>query len=219
MASADIRALNAQSRTIAALVVTDGSSSIAQVAKLTRASASLRDLADAIHSLCIVHGAFPGVVDIARETAADPVWIDWADRAAETMAGERALLARLTAAVGPLPSTPGHAASEAAILAQRNALQMLARSDRNGCAIGAAVAFTLDWEAVREVLDVAAARLSVPSEGDPAPLIAQTHALLASLAIPPAIERAMMFGAQQLLAQHRGLWNLLEARASAREAV
>ncbi len=31
------------------------------------------------------------------------------------------------------------------------------------------------------------------------------------------LERAMLFGAQQLFAQHRGLWDLLEARASARD--
>jgi hypothetical protein len=36
------------------------------------------------------------------------------------------------------------------------------------------------------------------------------------LAGTPATERAITFGAQQLLAQHRGLWSLLDARASAR---
>jgi hypothetical protein len=30
------------------------------------------------------------------------------------------------------------------------------------------------------------------------------------------MERAMLFGAQQVFAQHRGLWDLLEARTSAR---
>jgi len=29
----------------------------------------------------------------------------------------------------------------------------------------------------------------------------------------------MAFGAQQMLAQHRGLWHLLEARAAARHAM
>jgi hypothetical protein len=33
-----------------------------------------------------------------------------------------------------------------------------------------------------------------------------------------SFERAMSFGAQQLLAQHRGLWDLLEARKAARAA-
>ena len=31
-----------------------------------------------------------------------------------------------------------------------------------------------------------------------------------------SVERAMLFGAQQMYAQHRGLFDLLEARASAR---
>ncbi len=33
----------------------------------------------------------------------------------------------------------------------------------------------------------------------------------------PAIQRAVNFGAEQILAQHRGLWNLLEAREAARD--
>jgi hypothetical protein len=32
----------------------------------------------------------------------------------------------------------------------------------------------------------------------------------------PAMERAISFGAQQLFSQHRGLWDLLEARCVAR---
>ena len=39
---------------------------------------------------------------------------------------------------------------------------------------------------------------------------------LTMLGAQPSAERAMAFGARQLLAQHRGLWDLLEARASAR---
>jgi hypothetical protein len=37
-----------------------------------------------------------------------------------------------------------------------------------------------------------------------------------TVADSPSFERAMSFGAQQLLAQHRGLWDLLEARQAAR---
>jgi hypothetical protein len=40
--------------------------------------------------------------------------------------------------------------------------------------------------------------------------------VLGALADTPAFERAALFGAQQLLAQHRGLWSLLDARAAAR---
>ncbi len=45
----------------------------------------------------------------------------------------------------------------------------------------------------------------------------QIGALLAQTPLSPGVERAMLFGAEQFLAQHRGLWQLLEARASARD--
>ena len=38
------------------------------------------------------------------------------------------------------------------------------------------------------------------------------------LASSPTVERAMLFGAEQLLLQHKGLWDILEARALARAA-
>jgi hypothetical protein len=37
-----------------------------------------------------------------------------------------------------------------------------------------------------------------------------------AVADTPSFERAMSFGSQQLLAQHRGLWDLLESRQQAR---
>ena len=45
----------------------------------------------------------------------------------------------------------------------------------------------------------------------------ETVAIVASAATSPGMERAIGFGAQQLFAQHRGLWSLLEARAEARD--
>lgn len=218
MATADIRALSRPSRTIVTLVAADGSAHAAQLIRLCAADASLRDLADAVHAMCLVHGAFPGVVDQARDAVADAAARVWLDQAAEAMAQERALLARLTAAVGPLPSTPGHAASETVILAQRQALGMLARSDRDGCALGTALAFVLDWQDIRRVLDAAATHLSIPVDGIGSTVAGDAAALLARLDNSSGVDRAMMFGAEQLLAQHRGLWNLLEARASARDA-
>ena len=62
---------------------------------------------------------------------------------------ERAYLTRLSVAVGAIPSTPGGADSETAILAQRAALATLAQSDRRGCALGAALAFAADWASIR----------------------------------------------------------------------
>ena len=45
---------------------------------------------------------------------------------------------------------------------------------------------------------------------------AGTARLAASTADTPAVERAMAFGAQQLIAQHSGLWDLMAARAASR---
>ncbi len=92
---------------------------------------------------------------------------------------------------------------------------MLARSDRNGCALGAAMALALDWRAARAVIDAAAQRFGVPLTPPALPSPRQTLAL-ADAADSPGVERAMVFGAQQLLVQHRGLWSLLEARSEAR---
>lgn len=200
-----------------ALVRSDGSAAARHVMALAGTAAPMRDLADAIHALCVIHGAFPGIVDHALVGATNRVVHDWLVEAAEQAAAERALLARLTAAIGPQPSTPGQAASHAAVLGQRNALGMLARSDRAGCAIGTAFAFVLDWSAVRHVLDQSAGRTGIDRAEPYAPHATRTLAALNDLATTPAVERAMTFGAQQMLAQHRGLWQLLEARAQARQ--
>ena len=206
------------SATILALVAADGTAAVDHARALLSPLAPLRDVADAIHALCVLHGAFPGLVELARQGSDDPAVAPWLDRAAEAMAGERTLLARLTAAIGPLPSTPGQAASQNAVLGQRHALEMLARSDRTGCATGTAIAFVLDWQAVRSVLEAAARRVNVPVAQDVSSIVVETRAMLATLAPSFAAQRAMVFGAQQMLAQHRGLWHLLEARASARNA-
>lgn len=203
--------------TIAALVAADGTAAHPVARALSQPGASMRDVADAIHGLCMLHGRHPGAVDHAAAANADPLAAAWLTEAAIAFTSERAYLAQLTAAAGPLPSTPGQAETEAAIAAQRHALDMLAQSDRVGCAIGAAVALTIDWRAVRMMLDAAALRLGVLPAWLGLPLDADTVSLIAALATSPATERAMTFGAQQVLAQHRALWDLLDARRSARE--
>lgn len=205
--------------TLLALVGEDGTAAAAHAAALASPAAPMRDLADAVHLLCVVHGAFPGVVDSALRAADDDRLRAWLADAAGQMAAERALLARLTAAVGPRPSTPGQAESEAALLALRQALDLLARSGRAGCAAGTALAFVLDWAAVRHVLDGCVRRTGVPAPAPYAPAAAQARAFLMAQPPQPAAARAMTFGAQQMLAQHRGLWQLLEARAEARAAL
>jgi hypothetical protein len=203
--------------TISALVTADGSATHPLPAKLARPQVAVRDLADAVHALCSLHGRHPGVIDHAISHSTQPAAQEWLEQAAAGFTEERAYLAHLAAASGPLPSTPGQAESESAIAAQRHALDMLAQSDRTGCATGAAIALVLDWAAIRETLDVAARRFGLDPQPPILPDDMETALLVSALTETPAVERAMAFGAQQILAQHRGLWDLLEARASARD--
>nr|WP_323126168.1 hypothetical protein [Sphingosinithalassobacter tenebrarum] len=199
------------------MTASDGSASHRHIRKLGERNEDPRDLADAVHYLCLLHGRHPGVVDHALNHAEEAPEREWLQEAADAFATERGYLVRLVAAAGPLPSTPGQAESEAAAAGQRHALDMLAQSDRAGCAAGAAIALVLDWQAIREVLDAAALRLGMESPLCRLPIAEETAALVASITTELPRERAMMFGAQQVYAQHRGLWDLLEARASARE--
>ena len=175
-----------------------------------------RNLADAIHYLTALHGRFPGVIDMAANRVATPGAGTWLVKATDGFAVERGYLTKLVVAAGPQPSTPGQAECEAAVIGQRHAIEMLAQSDREGCAIGAAIALVLDWHGIRAALDIAAIRLSVDIIDCALPSEAEARDMAALIATTPAIERAMSFGAQQLIGQHRGLWDLLEARQLAR---
>ena len=173
-----------------------------------------RNLADAIHFLCALHGRHPGVIDHAATRTVDPAGRAWLQAAAAAAVAERNLLTRLAVAAGPIPSTPGGGGSEAAIQAQRSALATLAQSDRKGTALGAALAFATDWAPVRRVVIEAAARrlaIEVAPNG-----FGDEETLRAVADEAGAAERALLFGAQQLALQHRALWDLLEARACAR---
>lgn len=177
-----------------------------------------RNLSDLLHFVLTLHGRYPGVVDHASDRAVEREARSWLAEAASAFAGERGYLARLAVAAGPVPSTPGAADSDTVVRAQRHAIEMLARSERNGCALGAAMAVVLDWAQVRRVLDAAAQRFGV----EPPPYRIADEARIAGLAdeyaASPAVRRALLFGAEQILVQHFGLWDLLEARAQARTA-
>ncbi|WP_246616624.1 DUF6975 family protein [Sphingomonas yunnanensis] len=216
MADASQRPEDGPADLILALVARDGTAASRHARALIDPAAPLRDIADTIHALCVVHGTFPGMVDHATAYGVDSLAPAWLARAAGTMAAERALLVRLAAAAGPQPSTPGQASAAAAILQQRDTLALLARSDRLGCATGAAAAFVLDWVAIRGLLERCATRLD--EEPSPSFAAARDEAIemLRGLDLAPARVRALTFGAEQLLTQHRGLWQLLEARAAAR---
>ena len=177
---------------------------------------SARDIADAVHLLCSVHGRHPGMVELALSSAPKGPAQDWLGRAADAFERERLYLVRLTAAVGPLPSTPGAAETEAALVAQRHALEILARSERGGCALGASTALVSDWWPIRRLLDRAASRIGIECPAPSLPDEASILEVIDEACETPASERALAFGGEQLLLQHRALLDLLEARAAAR---
>ncbi|HEX8653596.1 MAG TPA: hypothetical protein VF693_00025 [Allosphingosinicella sp.] len=185
---------------------------------LLRGPDAARNLADAVHFLCTLHGRHPSVIDLAAERTVDPAARAWLIASSEAFAAERQYLAALAVAAGPVPGTPGGSASEAAVVSQRSAIATLGRSERRGCALGAALGLAADWARIRDVLDAAGRRLGV----DPAPCgladLAAIQAVAEAAAIAPAVERALLFGAEQILVQHHGLWALLEAREQARRA-
>lgn len=202
---------------IAAFAEAEGSHRHAMIPKLCEIATPPRDVADAVHTLCMLHGRYPGIIDHAAQRNPMAGTEGWFEVASEGFASERALLAGLVSAAGPLPSTPGQADSEAAIAAQRHALEMLAQSDRPGCAIGAAIAVVIEWQTIRLVLDAAAARFGVTAPPGSLPPTEETAIILSTVVEKPMMARAVAFGVQQVLAQHHGLWDLLAARASARD--
>ncbi len=175
-----------------------------------------RNFADAAHYLCLIHGRSPGVVDLAASQYVPPDARQWLEAAVAGFGRERTYITRLAVAAGPQPSTPGHNTSEATVLAQRHAAEVLAKSERSGCALGAAMALVLDWRALREVLDIAAIRFGMEPPPLLLPGVDETRAVATAFATSPATERAMLFGAEQIMRQHRALWDLLDARRQAR---
>lgn len=175
-----------------------------------------RDLADAVHLLCSLHGRYPGLIEIALQRCPKGEARSWLDRASEAFERERLYLVRLTSSVGPLPSTPGAAETEASLVAARHALETLATSERTGCALGAATALVGDWWPIRRLLDRAAARVSLECPAPSLPDETSIIEVIGRASGTPASERALAFGGEQLLLQHRALFDLLEARAEAR---
>ena len=200
-----------------ARVADAGSARHPQLIALLAASGpnAARDLADAVHLLCQLHGRHPGFIDVALQTGTSG-GDGWMRDSAEAFERERLYLVRLTAAVGPQPSTAGAAQTEAALLAQRHALETLATSERRGCALGAATALVEDWRSLRRLLDRAANRAGLDVPACTLPDEASVAHALQAGADTPGAERALGFGAEQLLLQHRGLLDLLEARAESR---
>ncbi|MBZ6380326.1 DUF6975 family protein [Sphingomonas sanguinis] len=198
---------------IRAIMARLGSAGHPHVQSLLLPQVLLHDLTDAVHAVCAVHGNHPCMIDYAMARGIELDTLPWLISSSNAFSNERAFLAHLTSAAGPLPSTPGQAQTDAALTQLRQTLEMLANSDRRGCATGAVSALILDWRSIRQILSQAAMRfgVSTPPSTLPEPLLdCEDDESAIGLA------RARGFGATQLLGQHRGLWDLLEARASAR---
>jgi hypothetical protein len=175
-----------------------------------------RDIADAVHLLCSLHGRYPGLIELALQRCPKGPVREWLSHASDAFERERLYLVRLTSAVGPLPSTPGAAETEAGLVAARHALETLAMSEREGCALGAATALVCDWWPVRRLLDRAAARAGTEAPAPSLPDESSVVGIVDQATGTPGAARALAFGGEQLLLQHRALFDLLEARADAR---
>ena len=162
---------------------------------------NLTNFADFIHLLVGLHGQVPGLIDHAAAHTAEPAARDWLLQAINAFTEERDYMHRLCVAAGPVPSTPGQSEASTIIAQQSHAIEMLAQSERRGCALGTAVTLVLEWQVIRQILGRADA-----------------VALLDGLPQPERLSRAIQFGADQLLVQHRGMWTLLKTRAAARQS-
>src|SRR3546814_15659527 len=102
------------------------------------------------------------------------------------------------------------------MLSQRHALDMLAQSDRTGCAVGAAFALVLDWIAIRLIFDAAALRLGLSPRLCSLPNRHEPLAVAMAICGDTAVERTINFGDRQLLTHHPRLCNLMSARTEPR---
>jgi hypothetical protein len=197
---------------------------IAPLQKFLSDSQELRDLrlpikavrpaliADIAHFLCISHGRHPGIVDHAATKIIDETARSWLVQSINAFASERTFLNKLTVAAGPITRQFGQETVTAVLTNQAKSFEMLATSDRQGCAVGAAVAFVIDWQTTRPLLNQASLALGIEPYKLDLPNADQCLQLVDSLADSLAKRRAMTFGAEQLLNQQRGLWRLIASR-------
>lgn len=216
--SAPVSVIGQEASAFTTLVVREASAAHPHVRSLLSLDSArdARNAADALHHLSMLHGRHPGVIDHAATRTLSPSARKTLFSLADSFAGEREALGRVVVAAGPIPSTPGQAETEASVIAQHHAIDMLAQSERQGCALGAAIALALDWHAIRCVIDASAKRFGVELPAGTLPPVSTLGAFAETAAETSALERAILFGGQQIVTQHRGLWDLLETRANAR---
>lgn len=174
------------------------------------------DVADIAHYLCLLHGRYPGVVDHLADRHIGSDHHALFSKLAGKFATERTLLTNMTVAAGPVTSLAGEDNALTAIEQLRQAIDLLARSDRDGCTLGAAAAVLCDWLSIRPALDMMLPRIGLES---PIFAIADDYMQLAAIVesmTEPRQTRAVLFGIDQLFHQHDQFWLLLERRRSLR---
>ncbi len=174
-------------------------------------------IADIAHFMCVSHGRHPGVIEHAATKILDDEARSWFVQAIDGFIIEREYLNRLTVAAGPIRSHSGQDKISALLAAQAKNFQMLATSDRHGTAAGAAIAFVLDWLSSRALLDSVAAAMSINAPNIALPNLDSCQNFASAIAKSDNLVRAIGFGADQLLAQQRGLWQIVAARHAALE--
>ncbi len=174
------------------------------------------DLADIAHFFCLMHGRFPGVIDHAAGHSPNEHMRFWLGQTGEAFAAERALLRKLTVSAGAIVSTVGQDQCNSVVIGARNSLDMLAQSDRNGCAFGAAIALAIDWIYFRDILNYIALRVGIDARETTMPSLDRNYGLLCEYDNDPVMRRAIIFGISQMLAQHRAIWDLMQSRRDSR---
>lgn len=169
-------------------------------------------IADIAHFINISHGRHPGVIDHAAHKIVDDAARKWLVEAIDGFAAERAYLNRLTVIAGPIHRLNSQDKVTALIAGQAKNFAMLATSDRKGCPAGASIAFVIDWLHTRALLDTVALHVGLDAPAPTLPNVDACTALADQLGQDANYRRAMAFGSSQILAQQRGLWQLIAAR-------
>lgn len=169
-------------------------------------------VADVAHFINISHGRHPGVIDHAALKIVEDPARQWLMTAIAAFAQERSFLNALTVAAGPERRHSNENKIAALILGQAKNFEMLASSDRKGCPAGAAIAFVIDWQRTRHLLSAVALHTGLDVPPCALPSIDHCLNLAEKLGTTDSSRRAMRFGAEQILAQQKGLWRLIAAR-------
>ncbi len=178
-------------------------------------------VADTVHLFALLHGELPSLFDSVARGNAD--FAAWLKPAVATFHADRAWLTDLCVLTGPSTDLLGITEAETLVRGLRDAMLTLAESSRDGCALGAVLAFLADWPELRAAIDsagtlVLSARWPSPSMNWPAaPLHAASLAAEAAFASRPRM-RALAFGAQQFIHIHAQLLDLVASRAAARRS-